>query len=549
MKSLVLTVLLSAFLPLSALAQQAPADLILVNGKVFTANSAQLYAQALAIRGERIIAVGTSAEIKSLAGVKTRLIDVQGRVVIPGINDAHFHFMPDPRGYALQFKSMNPSWKETVDAIETAVKQTPQGTWIFGDLGLAERPGPEATRFALDRVAQDHPVLLRYDGHGYIINSAAMPLLQIGDEEPDPAGGYYERVASSNQINGKLWEYAQWKPNRILVSQISDEDIIQHLHSLAGEAVRYGITSMQIMTYMPIDRFARLLVKADLPIRVRAIPFSMTTTMGRDLSEIRQIPKLQLPNSKVKVSGIKWIPDGSPIERGAALRQPYNDRVGWYGKLNFSEADIALMVKESLMFKQQLIMHCVGDKTTAVFLDALEKAGDKIDWKSKRVRIEHGDGLLPDLIPRARRLEVIVVENPTHFSLKELMESRYGINHKFFPLRTLIDAGIPIAIGSDASDSSLGAMNPYLNIMFAAIHPARPREAITREQAVEAYTRGSAYAEFAENEKGTITEGKQADLTILSQDIFTAPLDDLPKTQSVFTLMSGKVVYDAGVFK
>ena len=176
-------------------------------------------------------------------------------------------------------------------------------------------------------------------------------------------------------------------------------------------------------------------------------------------------------------------------------------------------------------------------------------AGEKIDWKSKRVRIEHGDGLLPDLIPRARRFEVIVVENPTHFSLKDLLNSRYGINHKFQPLRTLVEAGIPIAIGSDASDSSLGAMNPYLNIMFAAIHPARPTEAITREQAVEAYTRGSAYAEFAENEKGTITEGKQADLTVLSQDIFTAPLDELPKTQSVLTLIGGKVVYDSRVLK
>jgi predicted amidohydrolase YtcJ len=129
------------------------------------------------------------------------------------------------------------------------------------------------------------------------------------------------------------------------------------------------------------------------------------------------------------------------------------------------------------------------------------------------------------------------------------MESRYGINHKFFPLRTLIEAEIPIAIGSDASDSSLGAMNPYLNIMFAAIHPARPAEAITREQAVEAYTRGSAYAELAENEKGTITKGKQADLTILSQDIFTGPLNELPKTRSVFTLIGGKVVYDAKVLK
>ncbi len=549
MKRIALTVLLSALLPLSVLGQQAPADLILLNGKVFTSDAAKPYAEAVAIRGKRIIAVGTSAEIESLAGVKTRLIDLLSRVVIPGINDAHFHFMPDPKGYTLQFKSINPSWNETVDAIEAAAKQTSKGTWIFGDLGLADKPGSEATRFALDRIASDHPVLIRYDGHGYIINSAAMPLLHIVEEEPDPVGGYYERVAGSKRISGKLWEYAQWKPNRSLVSQISDQDIIKDLRALADEAVCYGITSMQIMAFMPIDRFARLLVKADLPIRVRAIPFSMTTTQGRDLSEIRQIPKLQLPNSKVKVSGIKWIPDGTPIERGAVLRKPYNDRPDWSGKLNFTELDIASMVKESLMFKQQLIMHSVGDRTTEALLDGMDKAGEKIDWKSKRVRIEHGDGLLPDLIPRARRLGVTVVENPTHFSLKDLMNSRYGNNHKYLPLRSLIDAGIPIAIGSDATDSSIGAMNPYLNIMFAAIHPARPTEAITREQAVEAYTRGSAYAEFAENEKGTIANGKQADFTVLSQDIFTVPLGELPKTRSILTIVGGKVVYDAKVLK
>ena len=270
-----------------------------------------------------------------------------------------------------------------------------------------------------------------------------MPLLHIVEEEPDPVGGSYERVAGSKRINGRLSEYAQWKPNRILINQVSDEDIIKHLRALADEAVRSGITSMQIMSSMPVHRFARLLVKADLPIRVRAIPFSMTTTKGRDLSEIRQIPKLQFPNSKITVSGIKWIPDGSPIERGAALRQPYNDRPGWYGKLNFTEQDIAAMIKESLLFKQQLIMHSAGDRVPETLFDTMEKLGGKIDWKSKRVRIEHGDGLLPDLIPRARRFEVIVVENPTHFSLKDLLNSRYGINHKFQPLRTLAKQGFP----------------------------------------------------------------------------------------------------------
>jgi predicted amidohydrolase YtcJ len=138
---------------------------------------------------------------------------------------------------------------------------------------------------------------------------------------------------------------------------------------------------------------------------------------------------------------------------------------------------------------------------------------------------------------------VIIVQNPTHFSTVEVYYSRYSPNTKFIEARSLIEAGIPFALGSD------GPMNPFLNIMLAAIHPARPTEAITREQAVRAYTFGSAFAEFAENEKGTLTKGKLADLAVLSQDIFAAPMPELPKTNSTLTIVDGKIVYDAKVLK
>jgi predicted amidohydrolase YtcJ len=310
---------------------------------------------------------------------------------------------------------------------------------------------------------------------------------------------------------------------------------------MAEEAVSYGVTSMQVMASMPVERFARLLVKADLPIRVRAIPFSQTTPRGRDLSEIRMLPKLRFPGTRVTVGGIKWILDGTPNERGAALRRDYADLRGWRGRLNFPESEIAAMVQESLDFRQQLLLHCVGDRTVEVVLKALESYGTKVDWRQKRVRIEHGDGLIDDLIPRARRLGVVVVQNPTHFSEPELFYRRWGGG--VFPLRTLLEAGIPLALGSD------GPLNPYLNLMFASIHPYNPKEAITREQAVRAYTYGSAFAEFAEGEKGTIAKGRLADLVVLSQDIFSVDAPELPKTRSVLTVVGGRVVYDAKVLK
>ena len=157
------------------------------------------------------------------------------------------------------------------------------------------------------------------------------------------------------------------------------------------------------------------------------------------------------------------------------------------------------------------------------------------------VRIEHGDGLTPDLIPRARELGVVVVQNPTHLASPESISKTFGADRaaELQPLHSLLDAGIPLALGSD------GPTNPYLNIMLAANDPGRSKEALTREQAVIAYTQGSAYAEFTEKDKGTLEPGKLADLAVLSQDIFHFQLNELPKTESVLTLVGGKVVYDA----
>jgi predicted amidohydrolase YtcJ len=160
-----------------------------------------------------------------------------------------------------------------------------------------------------------------------------------------------------------------------------------------------------------------------------------------------------------------------------------------------------------------------------------------VDWKSRRVRFEHGDAIAGDLIPRALAMGVIVVQNPTHFSLVDLIAARYGAETPFFPLRTLLEAGIPVALGSD------GPFNPYLNIMLASIDPVHPTEAITREQAVEAYTHGSAYAAFMENGTGRLEPGKLADLAVLSQDIFTVSPDRLPATESVLTIIGGQIVY------
>ena len=523
----------------SALADP-PADLILVNGQLFTGDPIKPSAQAVAIRGDRIIAVGGSSDIAALAGSSTRRFDLGGRRVTAGFNDAHVHFSPDPKGVRLSFASLEPSWDEAQTALADATARAPAGTWIFGAVGSTIVTNPDVTRFELDRLAPKNPVLLSaYYGHGQIFNTMAMQALGVAEREPDPAGGYFERVAGSTQINGRSWEYAQWRLSRTLVERMTDAEAIAALRAMAGEAAAFGITTMQVFPGTSIDRFVRLLDAAQLPIRVRAMALSLTTPQGRDLSETRELGKLRSGDPNVTVSGIKWILDGTPFERGAALRRPYNDRAEWRGKLNFMETDVVAMFDESLELDQPLLLHCSGDRCVEVVVDAMEGYRTKVNWPSKRVRIEHGDGVVADLVPRAKRLGVVVVQNPSHFVDAELFRKRWGPDMQ--PLHSLLDAGIPLALGSD------GPMNPFLNILFATTHPYAPTQAITREQAVRAYTYGSAFAEFTETRKGTIAVGKLADLAVLSQDIFAVPAPELPRTRSVLTIVGGRVVFDAKV--
>jgi predicted amidohydrolase YtcJ len=192
---------------------------------------------------------------------------------------------------------------------------------------------------------------------------------------------------------------------------------------------------------------------------------------------------------------------------------------------------------------RHLLLHLSAYPAAAATLNAMQSAGGARVWAKERVRFEHSDGLTPDLIPRVKELRIVVVQNPTHLAIGNLNPDLGGVFEKVRaqPLRSLLAAGIPVALGSD------GPTDPYLNIMLASLHPNRPSEAISREQALIAYTLTSAYAEFAERDKGSLEPEKLADLAVLSQDIFTVDTSDLPKTESVLTMLNGKVVYDAGV--
>jgi len=525
------------------LGQQSPPDLILINGKIFTSNSGQPYAEALAIRGERIVAVGASKDIVALAGTATRRIDLAGHTVIPGINDAHDHLGSAPDRYELPLNGNNPTWQEIKDTLSSAVPKAPKGTWITGTFGATVLDDPRATRSALDELAPDHPVELAcWTGHAALLNTAGLKKLGIREDEPNPEAGVYVRNRADGKLTGMALEFARFRIGRRFSELVSDEEAANDLHDFFGKAAQMGITTVQDMA-MPItaQRAVALFERVPPTIRVRVIWFGFTDEHGPITQEGRGLPRHPVP--LVTVSGTKWILDGTPIEHSAAMRQPYTDRASTSGELNFSQQEMEDMLRESLQDGEQLIVHVAGDRAAETFLNAMEATGGEKEWSQRRVRLEHGDGLLPDLVPKAKRLGVIVVQNPTHFTLPELFVKRFGEQRAqaLQPLRSLLDAGIPVAIGSD------GPNNPFLNILLASTYSRHPAEALTREQAVTAYTLTSAYAEFAEKDKGSLKPGKLADLAVLSQDIFKVPAGDLPRTESVMTMVCGSIVYDAKV--
>jgi predicted amidohydrolase YtcJ len=507
---------------LPALAQQAP-DLAIINAKLHGAEG-----DAIAIRDGRIVAVGTTEQILASVPAKTSTIDAKKHLIVPGFNDAHIHQMPTPPERFVLSLNPDPTWDDLQLALGNATEETPEEPWIFGTIGPKVLGDARVNAAMLDKAGRNRKIVLtEFTGHGMVMSTAAMNALRLGSAT-DPIGGWFERDATG-RMTGKAFEYADYNVMRKLADMVSDAEALEQFHAWADDALKHGITSVQTMSSISALRFDKLLRHNAFPLRIRVIRFPGTTAAGFDFGDASTLPTASRERPLQTLMGWKWILDGTPIEQGAATRTNYAG-TNANGRINFTDEQLATLAKAAFDSQQQWLFHVAGDRTAKALFDAMRAVAPPEQWRAKRVRIEHGDGLLPDLIPVAKDFGVVVVVNPTH-----LMARGAYPKGAYMPLRSLLKAGIPVAIGSD------GDPNPFTDIAAALAHP-EAAESLTRAEAVDLYTKGSAYAELAENDKGTIATGKLADLAVLSSDIDGK--GDIEGTVSMMTIVNGNIVYD-----
>lgn len=492
----------------AAFAAFAEPSIIIFNGKVFTGDPAKPTAQAIAIEGNRILKVGTNEDLRPLATRNTRMFDAEQRLVVPGINDAHTHPAFQSPMFTIDV-GVDPTWANLRIAIAAAVEETPGDIWVRGTIGPTVLGDPSVNAASLQQLVGTRKlVLTAFTGHGAILSTAALEALGVPASPSDVQGGWFGRAADGS-FDGRVFEYAQYPLMRQMAELATDEDLVDGIRTFAAEAIGYGITSVQAMPGVNERRFRAALKRADVPLRVRVIQF--------------------LPGdpNPAQVDGIKWILDGTPLERNAALRTATYANNGGRGRENFTARQVLQKTKSAMDAKQQILVHASGDKSVATALGVFGELPGL-----KRPRLEHADGLQHDQFALAKRTGAIVVQNPSHFPFR----SAYPAG-EYMLSRSILEAGIPLAIGSD------GPLNPWLNMMFAVGRPDMPKETLKREQVLAAYTTGSAFAEMTETEKGKIAAGMLADLAVLSQNVLDVPAAELPATHSVLTVIDGKVVH------
>src|SRR5437773_4509510 len=545
--------LMSLNLPTHAVNSSFVADLIIVNGNIHTMDATQPGAQAVAIHGNRIIAVGSNEEIKKLAGPSTRVIDANGQGVLPGFNDAHVHFMSG--GFQLSSVDLRDANtpQEFAERIRDFAAKLPRGRWITGGDWDHER-WPDAklpAKELIDRYTPDTPVFVnRLDGHMALANSLALKLAGVTSATKDQDGGVSVRDPKTGEPTGILKDAAQsfvWK----VIPAPSFEEKLAAARAATNHAASLGVTSVQDMSAgVDVGVYQTLLDRGELKTRIYAVwPLPGWDRLAR--TGVRA----HFGSAMLRTGGLKGFADGSLGSTTALFFEPYLDAPNTSGIPSdemFPEGAMLERVRGADRAGLQVIIHAIGDRANDNILSIYERVQKENGDRDRRFRIEHAQHLRPQDIPRFARDKVIASMQPYHaiddgrWAEKRIGPERAKTTYAF---RSLLDSGAMLAFGTDWT---VAPLSPVLSIYAAVTRRTLdgknpngwiPEQKISVEEAVRAYTVGSAFAEFQENEKGTITPGKLADFVVLSRDIFTIDPKEIEKAKVVMTIMDGRVVY------
>ncbi|MGI6855878.1 amidohydrolase [Mesorhizobium sp. 1B3] len=534
---------------------QRPATIVLRNGKVLTVDASFRIAEAIAIEGDRIVSVGSDADVDRWTGAETQVIDLEGRTVVPGLVDSHIHMRSNAASqFSLPFDDATciADMKKLIAAQANAV---PTGTWITGSSGwhhnqLSEKRLPN--RHDIDDVSPQHPVQFMRNGHITIANSLALKLAGITAETPDPEGGKFGRDADGSP-NGILYEAAAWGRMRALLPPFPPAQWAQGLENFARKLNACGITATlepgllpdEIAGFMELWRQGRMTTRAHILRRFK------TATDARSMAMLAP----NFGDDWLKFGGFKFSMDGSTEQ--ACLSEPYetapdNESPGYHGRMILPQGgldELREMFRIAASQGWPVQVHALGDETIRVLLDLFEDVNEEYPIADLRWALLHAFLPSSEAIQRMKQLGIFVTVQNQMVKVGPTMNRFWGAcrTDQAVPLRSMLAAGIPIGAGTD---SPVVSYNPFECIWWMVTRKTLTgavygkHEAIDRETALRLYTIDSARVMFWEDKIGSLEVGKLADIAVLSDDYLRIEKDEIRNLTALLTIVGGKVVHD-----
>jgi predicted amidohydrolase YtcJ len=553
--ALVRRALIALLVPAPLLAQQAAADLIVTNARIYTVDANRPFVEAMVIANGRVVFTGPASAALTYRTSNTRVLDAQGQTVIPGMIDAHVHLLG--LGTALRTVDLvgTASYEQVIERVVARAREVPAGTWITGrgwdqnDWGDTRFP----THDALSRAVPNHPVYLtRVDGHAALVNAAAMRAASLTASAQDPSGGRIVR-APNNEPTGVLVDRAMGLVGRVIPAASMDEMRNATLAAIR-EVNKWGLTGVHDagVGRGTIDVFEELAREGRFSLRNYIMVANDDAAIDHYLA---RGPQSGLYDGRLWIKAIKISADGALGSRGAALIEPYADEPGNRGLMLVPEGRVKSVAVKALGKGFQVNVHAIGDRANRVVLDEMEAALREVPVADHRFRIEHAQIIHSDDIPRFQQLGVIPSMQASHQT-----SDMYWAGNRLGPFRllgayawrSLLNSGVIIPNGSDFP---VELVNPLISFHASVARQDandwpeggwHPEQRMTRDEALKSMTLWPAYAAFMEKDVGSLEPGKLADFVILDQDIMRVPNELILRTRVVATYLAGRAVYERG---